>query len=358
MKHLKYIALAFMGLVFNIAGQAQGITIYCKDGTSINYPYDNISRIINYSNKDYPKISVSAIGEVVNESGFSVKVRGSVEGSSEPVEVGFLYGRTPWLSERQGKKVRTTSKDGYTVTLKGLIEGETYYYRPYARVGDCHFLGETKSFTKEGEMTYTMKDKTYKMVRVTGGIMPDFYIMQTELLVDEEIVYGSIKMPQLNKKESNAITRSVFKDYILALQDSTGLSFRLPTAEEWEYAAKGGQYSQGYKYSGSDDIEEVGWYSGNYQSNRNHDVALKKANELGLYDMSGNYFEVVYSDDFGVDGYLYGGYYKGGSYKCDITYHERSPRTGAVPGTNISENGSFNKNDVTIRLVFPVTEEN
>ena len=69
-----------------------------------------------------------------------------------------------------------------------------------------------------------------------------------------------------------------------------GEKFRLPTMDEWEYAAKGGIHSKGYKYSGSDNIDDVAWYEGNSLDIK-HPVGLKLPNELGLYDMSGNVFE-------------------------------------------------------------------
>jgi formylglycine-generating enzyme required for sulfatase activity len=78
--------------------------------------------------------------------------------------------------------------------------------------------------------------------------------------------------------------------FIAKLNLMTGQNFRLPTEAEWEYAARGGDKGQGFKYAGSNDIDEVAWYSGN-AGGTTHPVATKAPNELGLYDMSGNVLE-------------------------------------------------------------------
>ena len=84
--------------------------------------------------------------------------------------------------------------------------------------------------------------------------------------------------------------------------DNKGFHFRLPTEAEWEYAASGGNQSKGYKYCGSNNLDEVAWYAPN-SGMKTHPVGLKKPNELGLYDMSGNVWELC-SD------WYHAGYYK------------------------------------------------
>ncbi len=79
--------------------------------------------------------------------------------------------------------------------------------------------------------------------------------------------------------------------FIPRLNKITGKTFRLPTEAEWEYAARGGNKSKGYDYSGSDNCDDVAWYTGYYAISSSCQVGTKQPNELGIYDMSGNLYE-------------------------------------------------------------------
>ena len=145
-------------------------------------------------------------------------------------------------------------------------------------------MGDT---SEQGSDAY---DKEYPVHSVT---LSDYYIGQTEVTQELwEAVMGS--NPSYFEGDNQCPVENVSwndcQEFIKKLNRLTGKNFRLPTEAEWEYAARGGNKSKGYKYSGSNDADAVAWYEKN-SGGKTHPVETKQSNELGLYDMSGNVWE-------------------------------------------------------------------
>ncbi|MBR5147425.1 MAG: formylglycine-generating enzyme family protein [Bacteroidales bacterium] len=122
--------------------------------------------------------------------------------------------------------------------------------------------------------------------------LSSYYIGETEVTQElwEAVMGSNPSYYSGSQRPVEKISWNDCQEFITKLNQLTGKNFRLPTEAEWEYAARGGNKSQGYKYSGSNTIDNVAWCHSN-SSSQTHDVKTKQANELGIYDMSGNVYE-------------------------------------------------------------------
>ena len=173
----------------------------------------------------------------------------------------------------------------------------------------------------EEKVSFTVKGVTFNMILVKGGTfdmgataeqgtdakadekpvhsvtLSDYYIAETEVTQAlYEAVIGSNPADSVGAELPVVLVEWGDADLFASkLSEITGRKFRLPTEAEWEYAARGGNKSKGYKYAGSNNLSDVAWY--NDIEGGSHAVKGKAPNELGIYDMSGNVDEYC-ADDY------------------------------------------------------------
>ena len=168
-----------------------------------------------------------------------------------------------------GNHISIPVKDGVSIDMV-RVEAGTF------TMGETVDIKDSYDFVKKHQVTLTN----------------DYYIGKYE--VTQALWKAVMGNNPSNLKGDNLPVEQVNWDdcqkFISKLNNITGKTFRLPTEAEWEYAARGGNKSRGYQYSGSNNLSDVAWYGDNSGS-KTHPVGSKQANELGIYNMAGNVCE-------------------------------------------------------------------
>lgn len=219
-----------------------------------------------------------------------------------------------------------------------------------------HLYDEEKPKTKEDLLLKLIND----MVLVEGGIfmmgatpeqeddawelefpahqvkLSSFYLCRVEVTqaLWEAVMGSNPSAAQGWNKPVEMVSWDDCSKFITRLNEITGITFRLPTEAEWEYAARGGNRGSKCMYAGSNELEKVAWYNENSEETT-HPVGGKQPNELGLYDMSGNVWEWCvdwqnfYSDDIQINPVgdyksqgrvMRGGCWKQGETLCRVSF--------------------------------------
>jgi uncharacterized protein (TIGR02145 family) len=303
---------------------------------------------------DFGKLTLKGDVYYLNNKPFTGTAKKEDETSSETWEMkdGKFHGK--YIKDEPNGSVTGYYKDGkkhgewiefhepydtYNKAIETYKDGKKHGEWKYIRV-EQRWEGEEVKF-----IDHLIKTETWENDKLIGGMsnldgikltyvagngkIKDFYIGTYEITQAQWLRWTILSS---HFRGDNLPVETVNCDdvqkFLQRMNEKTGRNYRLPTEEEWEYAARGGNKSKGYKYSGSDNIDAVAWYEGN-SGEKTHPVGTKQPNELGIYDMTGNVWEWT-----STEGYIDGDTYRvmrGGCWGCDAEQNTVSHSTNSYP---------------------------
>ena len=238
--------------------------------------------------KEYIKWLLSQEGYIYQKVGEKLSGRSWLSLSAEDLYEEII---TPMMKEIQSYlQTHTKEFDQFTFSDNGIKSSFLIVKRLRQIDKKLSFIRELSEKDRHSHLEFTVNGVTFTMIRVQAG---DFYLGRfpvTQRLWRAVMGADDICPYQGDNYPMEKVSWYDCQLFIRRLSELTGHAFRLPTEAEWEYAARGGARSKGFNYAGSDNIDEVAWHKGNSGENL-HEVGLKRPNELGLYDMSGNVYE-------------------------------------------------------------------